>query len=181
MEGEEPTNHVTRLNVQASRTTSSMMLQEFPTVVINLAKTVTHLTPYANMTSTQAQTHLRSLYRRIMRELPPRPSASTTTASKSPSRSPLHTSIRSHLTGSAPLPPTSSTGAAGAAAPAESQLARRQELEQFVQYLQAQRVYGVLLERYNPGTGMDEEERVRLTARRVGMDLPVEYDWKPNR
>lgn len=23
---------------------------------------------------------------------------------------------------------------------------------------------------------MDEEERVRLTARRVGMDLPVEYD-----
>lgn len=23
---------------------------------------------------------------------------------------------------------------------------------------------------------MDEEERVRLTARRVGMDLPVEYE-----
>ena len=26
---------------------------------------------------------------------------------------------------------------------------------------------------------MDEEERVRLTARKVGMDLPVEFDVKP--
>lgn len=34
----------------------------------------------------------------------------------------------------------------------------------------------MLLERYNPGMGMNEEERVRLTARRVGMDLPE--GWK---
>ena len=37
-------------------------------------------------------------------------------------------------------------------------------------------MYATLLERYDPGMGMDEEERIRLTARRVGMDLPVEYD-----
>ena len=37
-------------------------------------------------------------------------------------------------------------------------------------------MYATLLERYNPGMNMDEEERVRLTARRVGMDLPEEYE-----
>lgn len=39
-------------------------------------------------------------------------------------------------------------------------------------------MYVSLLERYNPGMNMDEEERVRLTARRVGMDLPQEYRVK---
>ena len=48
-----------------------------------------------------------------------------------------------------------------------------------MQYLKAQRTYGFLLERYNPGMSMDEEERVRLTARRVGMEMPVE--WKKNK
>ena len=42
--------------------------------------------------------------------------------------------------------------------------------------MQAQRTYASLLERYNPGLGMTEEERVRLSARRVGMNLPVEFD-----
>jgi ATP synthase assembly factor FMC1 len=37
-------------------------------------------------------------------------------------------------------------------------------------------MYATLVERYNPGMNMDEEERVKLTARKVGMDLPVEYD-----
>ncbi len=36
-------------------------------------------------------------------------------------------------------------------------------------------MYATLLERYNPGMSMDEEEKVRLTARRVGMDLPEEW------
>ena len=48
------------------------------------------------------------------------------------------------------------------------------EAQQLVQYLKAQRMYVTLVERYNPGMNMNEEERVRLTARRVGMDLPVE-------
>lgn len=41
--------------------------------------------------------------------------------------------------------------------------------------MKAQRMYATLLERYNPGMNMDEEERVKLTARRVGMELPEEY------
>lgn len=33
----------------------------------------------------------------------------------------------------------------------------------------------MLLERYNPGISTaDQQERIRLTARRVGMDLPDE-------
>jgi hypothetical protein len=50
-----------------------------------------------------------------------------------------------------------------------------QQAEEFVKYVQAQRMYATLIERYNPGMGMSEEERVRLTARRVGMDLPPEF------
>ncbi|KAK5053095.1 hypothetical protein LTR84_002069 [Exophiala bonariae] len=113
----------------------------------------------------EATAHARSLYRRVLRELPPRTQA---LSSRSSPRSALHNSIRTHF--STPLKDSSS----------EYTLARRQETEQFIQYLKAQRVYGTLLERYNPGAWMDEEERVRLTARRVGMDLPVEYEWKPN-
>lgn len=37
-------------------------------------------------------------------------------------------------------------------------------------------MYATLIERYNPGMGMSEEERVRLSARRIGMNLPVEFD-----
>jgi len=50
---------------------------------------------------------------------------------------------------------------------------RLQEAEQLAVYARAQRTYATLLERYNPGMSMDEEERIRLTARRVGWDLPV--------
>lgn len=35
-----------------------------------------------------------------------------------------------------------------------------------------------LLERYNPGMNMDEAERVRLSARRIGVELPEEYGKK---
>lgn len=37
-------------------------------------------------------------------------------------------------------------------------------------------MYAMLLDRYNPGMEMDDEERVRLTARRVGMELPDDVD-----
>ena len=33
-----------------------------------------------------------------------------------------------------------------------------------------------LLQRYNPTHDMTEEERVRLTARRVGLDVPITHD-----
>ncbi|KIW16339.1 hypothetical protein PV08_06390 [Exophiala spinifera] len=109
--------------------------------------------------STSAASQTRSLYRRLLRELPPLP----TPRHKHP-RTPIHASIRSHL--SQPLADTSP----------EYVTARCQEAEQFITYLRAQRTYTVLLQRYNPGMNMDEEERVRLTARRVGMELPIE--WK---
>lgn len=89
----------------------------------------------------------RSVYRSLLRELPPRPLL------KGP-RSPLHSRLRAAFS-------------EGCADPAIA--------EQFAAYLRSQRMYAVLLDRYNPGMNMDEEERVRLTARRVGMDLPRSF------
>jgi ATP synthase assembly factor FMC1 len=37
-------------------------------------------------------------------------------------------------------------------------------------------MYATLLERYNPGMNMDDEERIKMTARRVGMEMPEEYE-----
>lgn len=51
-------------------------------------------------------------------------------------------------------------------------------MEQFIQYVKSQRMYVTLLERYNPGMNMDEEERTQLTAKRVGMEMPEEYKLK---
>ncbi|KAI9825404.1 MAG: hypothetical protein M1832_001134 [Thelocarpon impressellum] len=87
---------------------------------------------------------VRALYRAFLRELPRRSY-----------RSPLQTRIRSALTTSSP----------------SSSLAAAQE---YLTYLRSQRIYATLLERYNPALSgeMDEEERVRLSARRVGMNLP---------
>ncbi|EEA21647.1 conserved hypothetical protein [Talaromyces marneffei ATCC 18224] len=56
-----------------------------------------------------------------------------------------------------------------------------QQAEQFVQYAKAQRMYATLVARYNPGMDMDQEERVRLTARRVGMDLPIENGFQTSK
>ena len=101
---------------------------------------------------------LRSVYRNILRELPPRPLLASPPA-------PLHKRIRDNFREKKTAPDSDSSGAAAAVAHAE----------QFLAYLRAQRTYVQLIERYNPSIGMDEEERVRLTARRVGMDLPPEF------
>jgi ATP synthase assembly factor FMC1, mitochondrial len=85
-------------------------------------------------------------------------------------RTPLHARIRSNF-----AQPAASSAPAESPAVEEIIQAKIEEGEQFVEYLQAQRKYATLLERYNPGMGMDEEEKVRLTARRVGMNLPEEY------
>ncbi|KAI9880443.1 MAG: hypothetical protein M1830_003085 [Pleopsidium flavum] len=100
-----------------------------------------------------SRSHLRSLYRSILRELPSRPLSAP---------SPLQQRIRTSFS------TTSSQ---------DSAMQRAQEAEQYIQYVKAQRMYATLLERYNPGMSMDEEERVRLTARRVGMDLPAEFGF----
>ncbi|KAL9113230.1 MAG: hypothetical protein Q9227_002565 [Pyrenula ochraceoflavens] len=101
---------------------------------------------------------LRSLYRSFLRELPPRPST----------RSPLQTHLRASFSSPSPSQSPSSND--------ESTTLNNklQAAQQYLQYVQAQRKYKTLLERYNPGMDMSEEDRVRLTARRVGMDLPVD-------
>lgn len=96
---------------------------------------------------TMSASHLRSLYRSLLRELPHRPLSTP---------SPIQQRIRTTFC-DANAPP------------------QVEEAKQYIQYVKAQRMYATLLERYNPGMGMDEEERVRLTARRVGMDLPQEW------
>ncbi|KAF2468638.1 uncharacterized protein BDR25DRAFT_305016 [Lindgomyces ingoldianus] len=111
------------------------------------------------MASTAPQ--IRSLYRRILRELPTHPSAHQ----KLSSPSMLQQRIRASFT--TPTPKSSPNS--------KQHIDQFQQAEQFIQYIQAQRMYATLIERYNPGMGMSEEERVRLTARRVGMDLPPEF------
>lgn len=92
---------------------------------------------------------LRSIYRSFLRELPSRPLSEKC-------RNPLQARIRESIASTTPTP--------------------IEQADQYLQYVKAQRMYATLLERYNPGMNMDEEERVRLTARRVGMDLPEEYN-----
>lgn len=106
---------------------------------------------YSVTMSTSTAPRLRALYRSFLRELPPRP-----ILSKTPS--PLHQRLREHFR------------------PEKSPEQAVAQAEQYLAYIRAQRTYVTLLERYNPGMGMDEEERVRLTARRVGMNLPVEFE-----
>jgi len=107
------------------------------------------------MTTTQPP-HLRSLYRRLLRELPSRKPSILANPS------PIQTTIRSQFA-------TTSSTSTSASIPVDAAAT-----EQILQYLKAQRTYMTLVERYNPGMNMTEEDRVRMTARRVGMDLPEE-------
>ncbi|KAF7117012.1 hypothetical protein CNMCM5793_005659 [Aspergillus hiratsukae] len=102
--------------------------------------------------------HLRSTYRAVLRELPRRTLSNPT---------PLQQRIREAFRAGEQLQsPT--------AADADPHFEQRvQEAEQMAQYARAQRVYAALVERYNPGMTMTEKEKIRLTARRVGFDLPV--------
>ncbi|KAL4928566.1 putative Ras guanyl-nucleotide exchange factor RasGEF [Aspergillus undulatus] len=103
----------------------------------------------------EMSTTAKSTYRAILRELPRR---------SLNNRTPLHNRIREHFQ------KFTSTGSSGEG---ESETLRQlQQAGQFAQYAKAQRTYAALVDRYNPGSLMDEEERVRLTARRVGLDLP---------
>ncbi|KAL7816210.1 hypothetical protein V8C26DRAFT_97760 [Trichoderma gracile] len=113
---------------------------------------------------------LRSLYRSLLRELPPRPILSSP-------RTPLHHRIRSSFAVAVDSPSSPSPSSAPAPAPASKSAAPADQHQvdlghQLVAYLRAQRMYVTLIERYNPGMDMDQTERIRLTARRVGMDLP---------
>ncbi|KAF2874325.1 hypothetical protein BDV95DRAFT_604511 [Massariosphaeria phaeospora] len=123
-----------------------------------------------------ATPQVRSLYRRILRELPSRPTPSTTSTPQS--RTPDSSQFRStcHAKLSAPTPLQTRVRESFVAPRSSDIRSQMQQAEQFIQYVQAQRMYTTLIERYNPGMGMSEEERVRLSARRVGMNLPVEFE-----
>lgn len=110
--------------------------------------------------------HLRSTYRAVLRELPRRTLSNPT---------PLQQRIREAFrTGTGANENKQSPTAAAAAAEADPHFEQRvQEAEQMAQYARAQRVYAALVARYNPGMTMTEKEKIRLTARRVGFDLPV--------
>jgi ATP synthase assembly factor FMC1 len=108
---------------------------------------------------------LRSLYRRFLREMPTR--IPSILANPSPVQKHIRTDIATQSSDNSP-----SLAHQLQTKSAESRL---QEAEQILQFVQQQRLYSTLVERYNPGMNMDEEERVRLTARRVGMELPVEH------
>ncbi|KAJ1325482.1 ATP synthase assembly factor FMC1 [Microdochium nivale] len=94
---------------------------------------------------------LRALYRALIRELPPRPLV------KTQARSPVHQRIRQGFVDDKPSAQSIA------------------QADQMIQYLRAQRQYTILLDRYNPGMNMDQDERIRLSARRVGLNLPKEY------
>lgn len=127
------------------------------------------------MTTGQIQARARAAYRAVLRELPRRrntTASSTSSSASSLSPSPLHLRIRTAFRES------TSTSTRSERHQQQQQLLI-QEAEQLAQYARAQRTYAALLERYNPGMNLDEEERVRLTARRVGLDLPVEATEQP--
>lgn len=132
----------------------------------------------------QLTNQARSAYRALLRELPRKHLGTPT---------PLHQRLRAifrsenELSQSTPEPTTTTTQTKSPSAtygttsqplsfssPAseEERTLRIQEAEQLARYARAQRTYAALLERYNPGMHLDEEERIRLTARRVGLDLP---------
>ena len=91
----------------------------------------------------------RTLYRQLLRELPPLNTKRTT----------LHLHLRNTFAG------------AGAPMPVE-------HAHQLIKYLQSQRMYVTLLERYNPGLvgDHDVQEHTRLTGRRVGLNMPKSYE-----
>lgn len=128
---------------------------------------------------------LRSLYRSLLRELP-RHNHHLQQQSTQPAQqqqqekvrrggrllsnpTPLQKRIRTHFSPSE----TSTTTIEG-----NNKRERKIQLaQQILTYTRAQRTYVELLERYNPGwTDVDQQERVRLTARRVGMDMPITVD-----
>lgn len=119
----------------------------------------------------------RSAYRALLREHPRRNLLQSTSTSAStspgPSTTPLHNHLRKMFRNEGETASPAKQEAEISDAERQRGLQRIQEAQQFAQYAKAQRTYTSLLEMYFPGMTMDEEEKIRLTARRVGWDLPV--------
>jgi ATP synthase assembly factor FMC1 len=95
---------------------------------------------------------IRSLYRNFLRELPP----------ISIRRTKAHEQARERFINPDAVSP--------------------RHAQQLLHFLRAQRVYTTLLERYNPGLAgeMDVQEHTRLTARRVGLNMPKPMEKDKN-
>lgn len=142
--------------------------------------------------SSSHSTRIRSFYRQLLRELPPRPASSRS------GPSPLQSWARASLSYSPPSYSSSSTSPSFSSSLSSSHTAvstsqaPQQRIspvvhaeslsvaEQALLYLRAQRTYVSLLERYNPAVAGDmaQDEQVRLTARRVGMEMPEELSGR---
>ena len=148
----------------------------------NQTKHYDMLTMHQQASSSQ----LISLYRSFLRELPPLrlssralPGAPQSAKSSSPprpapkppsiQRGPLHHQLRALIASTS----TQSSAARNAPAPDMEKLPSIRQASQLLEYLKAQRVYVELLERYNPGLTLEDQDRIRLTARRVGLNLPI--------
>ncbi|KAL0949768.1 hypothetical protein HGRIS_009807 [Hohenbuehelia grisea] len=57
--------------------------------------------------------------------------------------------------------------------PKESHAALDRDAQVAAIFLRSQREHKVLLERYNPLIDLSAEDRIKATARRVGLDMPV--------
>lgn len=53
--------------------------------------------------------------------------------------------------------------------------ALRSRMQNIFALIHHTRVHGQLLARYNPVYGKSEQERIKATANRVGLDVPKEY------
>lgn len=58
----------------------------------------------------------------------------------------------------------------------ESKASSLQRLNNITLLIQNTRVHGELLARYNPVYGKSEQERIRATANRVGLEVPDLYE-----
>ncbi|KAG6812320.1 hypothetical protein H0H92_003404 [Tricholoma furcatifolium] len=50
-----------------------------------------------------------------------------------------------------------------------------QDMQNALLFLKSQREHKILMDRYNPLVDLTAEERIKATARRVGLDMPVEH------
>lgn len=118
----------------------------------------------------------RTAYRALLRELPRRNKTRLLAVPPTPLHQRLRDMFRtpsSTTTTTSTSPPRQPQASTETEAQTETVSDRVQEAEQLAAYARAQRTYATLLERYNPGISVvDQQERIRLTARRVGMDLP---------
>jgi ATP synthase assembly factor FMC1 len=117
----------------------------------------------------------RTAYRALLRELPRRNKTRLLAVPPTPLHQRLRDMFRtpSSTTTTSSSPPRQPQVSAETETQIETVSDRVQEAEQLAAYARAQRTYATLLERYNPGISVvDQQERIRLTARRVGMDLP---------